>query len=84
MSNSQRQKIISLPRLAKLACTSSVLLQHQQAQAVAIDELLNSNILAQVDADLSNDALSFTQQELIDGMINNMAQDGVIRIPIKK
>jgi len=53
-------------------------------QAVAVDDLLNSNIMAQIDADLINDAESISQQDLIDGMLNNMAQDGVIRIPVKK
>ena len=77
MSSSQRQKI-SLPRLASLACAST-LLQHE-VNAIGVDELINSNIMAQVDADLAD----ISQQDIIDGMLNNMAQDGVIRIPIKK
>ena len=79
MTSSQRSKI-SLPRLASLAC-SSALIQSNSVQGIAIDDLLSTNMMAQVDADLLEIG---SQAELIDGIITNMAQDGVIRIPIKK
>ena len=61
------------------------------AEAVAIDDLLatsyQSHSLAQVGADhpiLGCDEVANSESDLVDSMLTNMAQDGVIRIPLKK
>jgi len=61
--------------LASLAATSTLFQLNQHVQAVS---LLEQN-LSQVDAEVG-----LSTKEMVDGMLENMAQDGVIRIPIKK
>ena len=61
------------------ACMSALIgMNAPQAQAISIEDMLATSF-AQLDAQQG-----LTTQDLVDGMIENMAQDGVIRIPLKK
>ena len=68
-------------RLASFACASSLLgFGDQQVSALSMEDIISNSMshsLSQVDSQIS-------QQDMIDGMLNNMAQDGVIRIPLVK
>ena len=66
-------------RLAGLACASSLFGFDGQVSALSMEDVMSNSMshsLSQVDSQIS-------QQDLVDGMLN-MAQDGVIRIPLVK
>lgn len=81
--NRRRRQRSRLPSIASLACSGALLQLEPKVSAVAIDDLLTSSSginLAQVS---SEHTPAFSQEELMEGMLG-MAQNGVIRIPIKK
>ena len=69
----RKQRRTLLPSLKRTVAAGAFVQMKDMAQAVSYDEF----------AQLESTA-GLSVQDLVDGMLNNMAQDGVIRIPLKK
>ena len=72
-TESQQQRRKLLPSLTRTVAAGAFVQLKDMANAVTYDEF------AQLDA-----MAGLTVEDLVEGMVNNMAQDGVIRIPLKK
>ena len=76
LTHSAKHKFPMLPRLVKAACASALLHCTSQVKAVAIDANLAQVAALSLSGSTSND--------MVGNLFQNMAQDGVIRIPIQK